>query len=45
MLMKKLTVISFEEGSLLALRALAIVKYEMFEILDTLFLINPFNPT
>ena len=45
MLMKKLTVISFEEGYLLTLRALAIVKYEMFEILDTLFLINPFNPT
>ena len=43
-MIKKLTVISFEEGSLLTLRALALAKYELFQIIDMLFLINPFNP-
>ena len=43
-LIKKVTVLAFEEGSLLALRSLNTVSYRAFFALDKLILINPFNP-
>lgn len=45
LVIKRLTILSFEEGSLLCLRTLAYMKYDAFSIIDKLILINPFNPT
>lgn len=44
-MIKRLTILSFEEGSLLTLRALAFIKYDVFSIIDKFILVNPFNPT
>ena len=45
LLIKRLTVVSFEEGSLLTLKSLSLAAYDTFPILNKLILINPFNPT
>ena len=44
LLIKKLTILSFEEGSLLTLKSLTIIAYNSFSIINKMILINPFNP-
>lgn len=42
---KKLTILSFEEGSLLTLKSLALVSHSTFSLFHKLILINPLNPS
>lgn len=44
LMVDKLTILAFEEGSLLLLRTLASIHHDAFHILHALVLINAFNP-